>query len=876
MTRDEIKRTLQDNLQRAGVQDAEVRVQQDPYSGWRIAVISPAFQSRSLVERKALALAGLEQLEIEWLDLLTPTECEWAGSLPADSDLQQLPLWPEALARGRIEEQPPPLFASDLEEDLPRPIVITFYSLRGGVGRSTALAYTGRLLAARGRKVVCVDMDLEAPGLAALFGKEAELEPGRGTAALLTALDRGEEPDISKHLIRVLEEEDLYCLPAGRPDAAYARMLRLIDPSAWYREERNPLRDLIEHLGKRLPFTPDVILLDSRTGITPSSGPLLFDLADLAVVVFYPHPQAATGTGELVRALLASKTRRQMDGRALTPEPRFLVSPIPASKAPEVVQRYEHRAKEWIAEWMGPRLEQRPVGAGPLVSDITHFVPYREALATSDQILSSQDAWRDFEPVAEWIERFLPSATEQRTSKSFIERKQLILDELKFSAGTAEEQEKEELLETLVETDLVSQAMDPRIPLVLGRKGTGKTTLFRRLGAQPGQESVIVLAPAHLRHARPWLLSFEGFREVDKVLNGRGADWSQFWSFYTCLAIITTRKFSTNPITDKAITWSLRSVTHEVDVVNYFREALSTPQYGLRITGALRDLHEAMPDPLLLLFDGLDTNFGPTEQDRERRKRAIEGLFTFWADQSSALKSLHFKILLREDIWRKVRFENKSHLYGRSVTLRWKEQSSFFKVAVRQALRSEAFRQQLESVAGGSRLLQVEPAQWTAADVEVAWNLLVGERMKGGNTTFTWNWVWNRLADANDDHSPRHLLQLFREATSWEQDEHRKSPYERSIIRPRALIERLPEVSRLALDALNEEYPELQSLFERLRSLGRTHVSSKDLKGLDAEVQLAREIGLLGVYEGQGEDIERFVVPELYRYGLDLRRPGQA
>ena len=54
--------------------------------------------------------------------------------------------------------------------------VITFYSYKGGVGRSFALANVGVLLARWGFRVLCIDFDLEAPGLAHFFGS-VEQEP---------------------------------------------------------------------------------------------------------------------------------------------------------------------------------------------------------------------------------------------------------------------------------------------------------------------------------------------------------------------------------------------------------------------------------------------------------------------------------------------------------------------------------------------------------------------------------------------------------------------------------------------------------------------------------------------------------------------------
>ena len=40
----------------------------------------------------------------------------------------------------------------------------TFYSYKGGVGRSLALANLAYILAWEGRKVLIIDMDMEAPG----------------------------------------------------------------------------------------------------------------------------------------------------------------------------------------------------------------------------------------------------------------------------------------------------------------------------------------------------------------------------------------------------------------------------------------------------------------------------------------------------------------------------------------------------------------------------------------------------------------------------------------------------------------------------------------------------------------------------------------
>src|SRR6516162_7516215 len=53
-------------------------------------------------------------------------------------------------------------------------MIYTFYSFKGGVGRSMALANVAELMYRRGLRVLIVDFDLEAPGLERFFDTRQE------------------------------------------------------------------------------------------------------------------------------------------------------------------------------------------------------------------------------------------------------------------------------------------------------------------------------------------------------------------------------------------------------------------------------------------------------------------------------------------------------------------------------------------------------------------------------------------------------------------------------------------------------------------------------------------------------------------------------
>jgi cellulose biosynthesis protein BcsQ len=74
-------------------------------------------------------------------------------------------------------------------------MVITFYSWKGGVGRTMALANTAVQLARKGNRVLMVDWDLEAPGLINYFAgrvaqqtKDLGIGPAKYSRGLLGLL----------------------------------------------------------------------------------------------------------------------------------------------------------------------------------------------------------------------------------------------------------------------------------------------------------------------------------------------------------------------------------------------------------------------------------------------------------------------------------------------------------------------------------------------------------------------------------------------------------------------------------------------------------------------------------------------------------------
>lgn len=181
--------------------------------------------------------------------------------------------------------------------------VVTFYSFKGGVGRSMALVNIAVELVQRGRRVLMVDFDLEAPGLDTFDFPHAEAATP-GVADYVTAyLATGEAPGVDDYISKLYETEDgsgrLWLMPSGSPDG-YARQFASIDWNDLY--ERHDGYLMFEDMKAQWTrsIDPDYVLIDSRTGHTDVGGICTRHLPDAVVVLFFPNAQNLRGLTHVV------------------------------------------------------------------------------------------------------------------------------------------------------------------------------------------------------------------------------------------------------------------------------------------------------------------------------------------------------------------------------------------------------------------------------------------------------------------------------------------------------------------------------------------------------------------------------------------------
>jgi hypothetical protein len=214
--------------------------------------------------------------------------------------------------------------------------ILTFYSFKGGVGRTMAVANVAFLAALNGLRVLVMDWDLEAPGLHYYFrglveGPEAgQLRRARGildiawewsegiqnakTGPQVQALvDRFERGDPFKDCVRSIPlpapflNGGLDFINAGGPtisgdeEKSYEEALAQFHWPDFFSGEAGGAA--LESLRRWAKANYDFILIDSRTGLADVAGICTMQLPDAVALCFVLNRQNIDGVAQVAAAI---------------------------------------------------------------------------------------------------------------------------------------------------------------------------------------------------------------------------------------------------------------------------------------------------------------------------------------------------------------------------------------------------------------------------------------------------------------------------------------------------------------------------------------------------------------------------------------------
>ncbi|MDN5217354.1 AAA family ATPase [Fulvivirgaceae bacterium BMA12] len=238
-------------------------------------------------------------------------------------------------------------------------LIYTFYSYKGGVGRSMALANVAALMAKAGYKVLVVDFDLEAPGI------DKYLDNGK-SSYLLDAIDEksgivdliyhykshysgtnGGAPSFTWRdcLLDVSingKKDRLSILSAGKNTEDYISKLQALDWNDLF--DSTDFGNYLEAVRNQWRSTYDFVLIDSRTGITDIGGICTIHLPDVLVFFFTTNEASIEGCHQIISAAIGAHQKLPFQRN------RLVAVPVPSRDESRTEYESAYKWRKIIAE----------------------------------------------------------------------------------------------------------------------------------------------------------------------------------------------------------------------------------------------------------------------------------------------------------------------------------------------------------------------------------------------------------------------------------------------------------------------------------------------------------------------------------------------
>jgi cellulose biosynthesis protein BcsQ len=856
-----------------------------------LTIVSDRFIGLSIPQRKEqisnLLKSQVPHLSPGFLSLYTLQEAESLNiSPPQIFDPASIHTWQDlAIQAANPQNQS---IAPQRELSLPR--TVTFYSFKGGVGRTTALTHVAWILAMRGRKVVAVDLDLEAPGLSTAFNLQPQ--PKYGIVDYFyerSYLPEGIKPNISITEIfgevRIPNAKGrLFVVPAGclsldyisKVDDLHANTVIDGDQSLWTVFKR----EIYEQL------KPDVILIDSRTGINQWGALSLIQAADEAIIFLFPNEQNKQGIELLLRSLNTLKNLSI----------NFVFSPVPdVSKLDKVNEIYKYFLDEIkIATDEEFEIDDND----PLELPEPLVIPYLQPIALADNypVRALLDYYNK-------IVNLIDEETDEIDRTNILtnsETRWKIIKSLQFpEVNAADTDQKQDFTLLFQRTNDFEKFLDHATCLIRGRKGTGKTALYwlflkyksdaQKLARGRLDNTVFLSAHGRYQESRPTRGQFQFIHEN---LQQQGGTWEAFWRAYLLLRC-HQENLCNFPKNRKGEKFSeLKNIINNLPKGKWqfeYNQVLLELSTNSILSEIVNDtiniiIHEEAKNKsqkIWFLYDDLDEDF---PEAGEVRQSALSGLFQLVQScDANRLTEIRFKIFLREDIWNRLIFDNKSHFTGRDIILQW-TRVDFLRLALRQSIQSPDFK---DLVNRFSPIAEDAIDQTTEDAIDKALELLWGSRRRRGDKAkYLSRWVYERLTDSSGTTFPRSLSILLTGAKEQELSYQGKSsiqtPTDR-LLRSKSLEMGLKKASEKRCDEIKEEYRHLTKFFDSLKQKSALlpkeelhsiwQESAQDIADFEEFEKFASFLTEIGIIQLRERD-QRYKFADIYVYGFKMDRPG--
>lgn len=587
--------------------------------------------------------------------------------------------------------------------------VISFYSYKGGVGRSTTVAsYAANLSIKNGKKVVILDCDFEAPGFTNFFLENpTEQNYHNGLIEFFFDIENNQEIPLEKYYWETSKtfsgDGSIYVFQAGNLDSIdvigsifktncdhYLNALARFDlmNKELMCEKFTQLFKMIEEKIK-----PDVILIDSRTGFNDFFSSVVLNVSDIIVGFFGGDAQSVAGWRFFLDLLQKKNLPRLIIANSIIPQ--YAKTSLFNKFKEQVINyledlQFEESDDSKMSQHM---IDIFPIGYNEVLRNIGMPIESYEEFINLINNNESIDYKNLFEKISEYvddikyhecclensvIEEVLVQDTSTMTDAYKL--KHNILSALKENmpclyAENIVDFNEEYLQNRYYYRRCMEDLFNPEKILVIGNKGTGKTYIYKSLGNKPIVAELQARANKKQYHyefikivneEHPFSTSLLG-----SVLDKYDTDffYERFWLVFIWNAIMTECpcEYKTD--------LNLINLHNEQEAAIRFKQIINDDELIIKIEKDLYALDKFLAsngnNKVVFIFDGLDKVVKPI----------------LWSEQISPLINLcrrmnyicmSPKLFLRSDLYEKIgNINNKNELSNKTINIEWSREELF-------------------------------------------------------------------------------------------------------------------------------------------------------------------------------------------------------
>ena len=586
--------------------------------------------------------------------------------------------------------------------------VVTFYSYKGGMGRTTTMIAYAMSLAVndndlKKKRVVIIDCDLEAPGYLNFFdlSEHNGLQSGKknGLVEFLSdaqLISHPEDLDINDYIINVGDDNknnfaynnlnNIWLIPAGNLNEGYSDLSGGSDRNDYLeglaKINLSSVNSVVKYFNILLDrinetIEPDIILLDSRTGFNDIFGTAALYLSSCVVAFFGFSRQTQPGLMNLLREYYKG-------GNSFSLQLVFSILPEKADEA--WVENHKKEVQQYIS-YVGTEDKNYPSFL------YLHRNSLLEKIGTGDDLSDSAfvelvigKKFNDYNALFEKISNQFFKETPVLTYTSntpALELRNVVLKHLKDAlvnvSNFAEDTQIKE--EQFFYRNCMKELFDPKKFLIQGYKGTGKTYLYKALSDKEisaniqkwsGTQNQDLLEPifVNILPTNEVSLVFDNIRYG--AIDEPEYYFNTFWQIYTWNALLLRPEFSS--IKEQS---ELSEYIEPLDGAGFAKEALLRIDKLINIgVNALIAIDKDMlhlneylqkhQKRLFVLYDRLDTCINPL-----RWNKAVSPLINYWRNNCESFSNITPKVFVRTDLFKQIEGTNTARLENSIIHIEW-------------------------------------------------------------------------------------------------------------------------------------------------------------------------------------------------------------